>query len=211
MLAFAVLLILAVSAGLFSPRPRFPETREPAVQDKAAQERREAFIKFGQNYFAIAQKADRVNEQAFERLESMTRGSGSIQDVHAAFRKAAEANRAASAEFKALQVPMNLQSQSKLRQSLDTMSKAYDARGLACDILVEWNGDMNDRATAERYGRQVEEINRLTLEGLGYLREAADDNKLTKEDAQEFLPADVSCDSYEMRDGAFRADAIPWR
>ncbi len=200
MLAVAALLILTVGAGLFGPGARLPQIGEQEVGDEAAQKRRETFVEFGRDYFAIVQKADRINEQAFSELQSLVQGSGSIEDMHAAFRKAADANSRASAELRALPVPQGLLSQSKLRQSVDMMSKAYAARKLACEVLAEWNGDVDDQVTAERYRRHVAEVNQLTTEGLRRLGEAAKDNGLTREDAEKFVPAT-----------AFRADVIPWR
>lgn len=186
-IAVGVVLILTVMAGLFGPQPRQPQTRPPDVSVEDT--RRDVFIQFGKQYFAIAHRADTLNEAAFAQLEAFRRGDSSIGDARAAFRKAAEANARASAEFKRLSVPAALSSQSKLRQSLDTMSEAYDARRRACEIIAGWNGDLNDRTTLERYRQQVVEINRLTVEGLRRLGEASRDNGLTRDDSREFLPA----------------------
>ena len=200
-IAVGVILLLTVGAGLFSPQTRLLR-KQPGVQDKAMRERREAFIRFGRSYFAIARKADEFNEKGFRELDAVARGNGSIEDLHAAFRDAAEANGRAAAEFKMLIVPHTLQSRLKIRQSLNTMSMAYDARKRACEILVAWNGDTGDQATAEIYRRQVEEINRLTMEGLKYLGDAAGDNGLTRDDVQKFLPAGF------MKSDAFRTSPI---
>ena len=203
-IAAVVILLLAVGAGLLGPRPRLPQTAEQPVRGEASEDRREAFMDFGKTYFAVAQRADKVSEQAFKELDALAQGGGSIEDVHAVFRNAADANEKASEEFKALPVPPTLLSQSKVRQSLDVMSEAYDARRRACEIIIAWDGDINDRSVAESYGRQAERINRLTLEGLRHLGAAAKDNGLTKEDAEKFLPAASLLKARE-----FRVDAIP--
>ena len=188
-IAVAAVLVLTIAAGLFSPRPRLQKTRQAGTGGRVAQQRRGEFVEFGKAYFAVARDADRFNEAAFGELDALTQGGGSIEQVRAAFRKAADADARASAEFEALPVPPNLLSRSKLRLSLDTMSKAYDARRRACETLATWNGDVNDRRTAETYRVQSEEVNRLTLEGLRHLGAAAADNELTTDDAGKFLPA----------------------
>jgi len=184
-IAVAAIFIFAVAAGLFSPRPRLPSGQRPQAQDL---KRREAFVRFGREYFAIAARADEFNEKAFKELDALVRGNGSIGDVHTAFAEAGKANERASAEFKELAVPPELLSQSKVRQSLDVISEAYDLRRQACDTIIGWNGDIQDSATAEKYQQQAEEVNRLTMEGLRHLGNAAADNGITKDDARKFLP-----------------------
>ena len=199
-LALAALLIFVVAAGLFNQRPG---SRQTAVAPKVTHEE---FILFGREFFAIATRADKASEEAFKALEAMIRGGGSIEQVHSAFQEASAANGRASDEFKVLEIPASLQSQPKLRQSVDTMSKAYYARKLACDIMVSWNGDLSDQQIADKYRRQVEDINRLTQEGLGYLAEAARDNDITQDDARRFLPAAIFSER-----SPFQRNAVPWR
>ena len=206
LIAVSAILLLTIAAGLFSPQPRRPGfIRNPQMQarDKEARQRREVFVQFGRTYFAIAARADKYNEAGFKALEKMARGNGSLSDVHSTFTRAGQANARAAEEFRSAKIPSNLRSRQKLRQSLDTMSRAYDARRHACETIAAWNGDTNDRATAQIYRSQAEEINRLTLEGLRYLGGAADDNGLTREDVDKFLPA--------ARAKAFGADAIGMR
>lgn len=199
-LAIGSILLLVVGASLFNSRPA---SRHPAPPRSHT---REAFIQFGREFFVIAKSADKVSEQAFKTLQSKIQGSGSMEEVHSAFQEASDANRRASDDFMKLKIPQSLQSQSKLRLSVATMSKAYYARKLACDILVEWNGDLNDQQTGEKYRRQVEDINRLTQEGLGYLADAANDNGVTEEDARRFVPSAIFSEK-----NVFNADQIPWR
>lgn len=189
-LAIGAILVLTIVASLFSPRQRvdLPTRREPPSTAPETQQRRDEFVKFGKEYFAIAARADKYNEEGFAQLDKFMRGHSTIGNVHDAFAKAAKANSKAAKEFKALNIPDNLISKDKLRQSLDIMSDAYEARRRACEILVGWNGDMRDQTTAQRYSVQAEEINRLTLEGLQLLGAAADDNGLTRDDVEKFLP-----------------------
>lgn len=189
-LALGALLVLTIAAGLFSPRQRvdLPTRREPPSTSPEAQRRRDDFVKFGKEYFAIAARADKYNEAGFRQLNRFVRGNNTIGNVHDAFAEAAKANGKAAKEFKTLKIPDNLNSKDKLRQSLDIMSDAYEARRRACEILVSWNGDMRDETTAQRYSAQAQEINRLTLEGLRLLGAAADDNGLTRDDVEKFLP-----------------------
>jgi len=206
LIAISAILLLTIGAGLFSPqarRPRSPQGAETRDRDKEARQRREAFVRFCRTYFTIAARADRYNEAGFRELEKMAKGNGSLGDIHLAFARAGEANAKAAEEFKSAEIPSNLRSKSKLRQSLDTMSNAYDARRRACKTIAAWNGDVNDRATGQIYRSQAEEVNRLTLEGLRHLGAAADDNGLTKEDVEKFLPA--------ARAKTFGADAIRLR
>lgn len=198
-LALAAVLLFVVGGSLFSIRPK-PKQAPVRTKDTT-----EDFIRFGREFFAITRRADTASEQAFKALEAMLQGGGSIEDVHSAFREASTANAQASAEFKALAIPKSLQSQSKLRQSVDTMSRSYYARKLACDILVDWGGDLNDQEIAGRYRGQVEDINRLTQEGLSYLAEAARDNGITQDDARRFLPAAIFSEK-----NPFEAAGIPW-
>lgn len=187
---FAILFFTAV-AGLFSGRGRYVQRSPQPARDPAMQARREAFTQFGKDYFAIARKADVYNEAAFGELDKMAKGSGSIKRVNAAFSKAGEANTKAAGEFEALQVPQSLLSREKIRQSRDSMSESYKARSRACDILANWNGDTNDKSVAGRYGNEVQEINRLTMDGLRYLGEAANDNGLSRDDLRRFLSSDI--------------------
>lgn len=198
MLALLAVLLIAAAAGLFSPRP--------GSKPNIAAETREEFIQFGKDFFAIARKADQSSEQAFKALESMLQGGGSIEDVHSAFREASTANGQAANDFKGLEIPASLQSQSNLTKSVDAMSRAYYARKLACDILVDWNGDLNDQVIADKYTRQVQDINRLTQEGLALLANAARDNGITEDDASRFLPAAILSE-----ESPFQSFAVPWR
>lgn len=186
-LAAIAILILTIGAGLFSPES--PLRGPPGDGDEANRERREAFVRFGREFFAITAEADTASEDAFRRLDAYFHGVGSIEDVHAAFREAADANRAASDGFGELSVPPELVSGEKIRQSLDTMSESYDTRRQACGTILAWDGDINDRATAERYRRQAEEISRLTTQGLNQLGEASRDNGLPNQDVRRFLPS----------------------
>ena len=206
LIAVSAILLLTVAASLFSPQPRrpsFTQNQQTQAQDKEAGRRREAFVQFGKVYFAIAAGADKYNEAGFRELDKMARGSASLNNVHSTFAKAGEANAKAAEEFKAVSIPANLRSRSRLRQSLDTMSNAYGTRRRACETIAGWNGDVNDQATAQIYRSHADEINRLTLEGLRYLGEAADNNGLTREDVEKFLPAAGSTKAV-----TFGADAI---
>ena len=198
-LAIGGVLLIVAGASLFSSRPALRRP-SPAVSDT-----RKDFVQFGKQFFAISQKADVVSENAFKVLQSEIRNKVSIEKVHSAFRRASDANRQASGEFKVLAIPPSLRSQSKLRQSVDTMSRSYYARKLACDILAAWDGNLDDQQTADNYRRQVEDINRLTQEGLSYLADAANDNGITQDDAKRFLPGAIF---YEKN--PFEAYRIPW-
>lgn len=199
-IAIGVLLILTLGVGLLSTRG----TRQPAnrtnTRASASPEVRQAFIGFGKQYFAIADRADNQNEAAFKVLRSYAGGNNSIEEVHSAFRTATDGNRRASQEFKALRVPQQCTSREKMQRSLDTISRAYDARRRACETIVGWNGDANDQATADRYRKQAEEVNTLTREGLTYLGEAASENGLTADDVKKFLPSAM---------GEFHTDPMP--
>lgn len=205
-IAVAALLILTVAAGLFSPRPRLPGIQQPGATDKATLARREAFVRFGREYFTIAAKADNLSEAAFSQTDAFVRRNGSLDEVHAAFLKAGQANAEASKAFENLAVPQELLSQSKVMNSLDATSKSYELRSRACRTMVDWNGDVKDHATAEKYRQQADEINRLTIEGLHKLGEAARDNGLTDEDARKFLPTQES-----LKASLFDGTAIPWQ
>lgn len=187
-IAIAVIFVLTIAAGLYGPQPRLLRRPQPPVQGEANQQRREAFVQFGKVFFATAARADRLNQAAFQELNAYTRGSGSIEGVHAIFAKASSANSRAAAEFRKLAIPSGLQSQPKLRRSLDMMSESYNARRQACETILGWNGDLQDRVTADRYRQQAYEINQLTMQGLRLLGEAADDNGLTKDDSEKFIP-----------------------
>jgi hypothetical protein len=189
LLAISAVLILTIAAGLFSPKPQtdFP-TRSKTPESIEDQKRREAFVNFGKEYFAIAARADKHNEAGFKELEKLSQGHGSIKDVHNAFAIAAKANAKAAKEFRSLKIPPNLRSKDKLRQSLDTMAKAYEARMQACQIITKWNGNVNDRVTAKKYQAKATEINNLTFESLRLLGIAANDNGLTQDDVEKFLP-----------------------
>lgn len=187
-IAAALVLIVVFSASLLSPVTRFARGTRTAPDSGVSEENRHAFIEFGRGYFAVADRADRVSERAFKMLESMTKGNGSLEQVHRAFRTAAEANAQASEQFRALDVPSGLESQSKIRKSLALLADAYDGRRRICEMMASWNGDMNDKELAARYRAAAEDVNRLTMEGLRYLGEAAGDNQLTREDVEQFVP-----------------------
>ena len=200
MLAAGAILLIVAGASLYNSHPSL---RKPAAQTTA---NREEFVRFGRAFFAITTRADKASEQAFKTLQTMVNGNGSIEEVHSAFRTASTANRRASDEFKVLDIPPSLQSQSKLSQSTDTMSKSYYARKVACDILVDWNGDLNDQEIADKYRRQVQDINHLTQEGLSQLADAARDNGVTENDVRKFLPSAIFSEV-----NPFAAHKIPWR
>ena len=202
-IAAALVLILALGTGMLGTKARFAGGRRDDGSNPVIEQRRAAFIRLGQSCFEIADRADQASEKAFSRLESMVRGEGSLDDVHRAFREASKANGRASAEFSRLSVPPELISGSKIRKSLDTLSQAYDGRRKICDMLVTWDGDVNNKTVVARYQSAAEDVNRLTAEGLQYLGEAAGDNELTREDVEKFAPP-----SPETA-GLF--GALPWR
>ena len=202
-IAVALVLIVAFSASLLSPVTRFARSTRTAPDGETAVGNRQAFIRFGRGYFAVADKADRESERAFKMLESTVKGTGSLNQVHDAFRKAAEANAQASEEFRALEVPSSLESQSKIRKSLGLLSDAYDGRRRICEMMASWNGDVDDRELTARYRTAAEDVNRLTIEGLKYLGEAAGDNQLTREDVEKFVPPAPT--------SAAMLDPSPWR
>lgn len=186
-MATVILLVLAVTASLYDRRTPGPSpSPSPSEANNA---RREDFIRFGKQYFAIAERADKVNERAFAEIERMAQGESSIEAVHEAFSAAAQANGQAAREYKELEIPDSLTSRSKISQSLDIISQAYDHRRRACEIVVGWNGDPQDSETAERYRVEAETVNRLTREALQHLGEAATANGVTREDVQRFVPS----------------------
>lgn len=201
--ALGLILIVVVAAGLFSPQPG--QEDRAVVQEEVDPERREAFVAFGQTYFGIAKKADEVNERAFAEMEALAQGSGSIGRVHEVFLEAARANEVAVEDFKGIQIPGNLLSREKIRQSSDLMSQSYEQRRLACMTLAEWNGDFDDQQTAQEFGVRVEQVNRLTVEGLTQLADAARDNGLTDSDLDRMVPASLM-DAARMWMGI-----SPWR
>jgi len=187
-IAAALVLVIALGTGFLGPKARFAAGRREAAGGASVEQRRQAFIGFGRSCFAIADRADQVSEEAFKALEDMARGNGKLDRVHRAFRSAAQANARASKEFRSLGVPSDLLSQVKIRQSLDKLSEAYDGRRRICEMLVTWNGDVNDRETIARYESQADTVNQLTSDGLRYLGEAAGENQLTREDVEKFVP-----------------------
>lgn len=201
-IAIIALLVLSIGAGLYSPQPRFPQNNEPAADDPESLARRESFVGLGQSFFGIADRADKYNETAFQELDAFIRDNSTIDRVNASFAEAGIANTKAAEEYKALQIPENLLDQDGLRKSLDSMSESYNARRRACDILSTWNGDLEDEETANRYQKEVRDINRLTMDGLRQLGEAATTNGLTQEDVERFLPANT------LRLDLFAGDAI---
>jgi hypothetical protein len=203
MLAAALVLIIVIGASLHSPMGRKLGDKAAPSTDAATQARREAFIQFGKDYFAIAIKADEVNRVAFDTLQAMVQGGGSLDQVHGAFRKAADANARAATDLKALPIPTSLRSQDKLRQSIDSISRSFAMRHDVCLLLVQWNGDTKDQATAMQYNAMGEKINKLTEDGLNYLGEAAKDNELTSDDVRKFVPEQVR-QSMQM-------GALPWQ
>ena len=187
---FAILIFTAV-AGVFSGQGRYVQHSPQLANDPAMQARREVFTQFGKDYFAIARKADVYNEAAFGELDKMPKGNGSIKRVNDAFSKAGAANKKAAEEYNALRIPQGLLSREYIRKSIDSMSASYEARSRACNILANWNGDTNDKSVAGRYGNEVQKINSLTMDGLRYLGEAANDNGLSRDDLRRFLPSDI--------------------
>lgn len=202
-LALALILIISIGASLYSPVTRKLGGKTAQPTDAATQALRDAFVEFGKKYFAIALKADRVNRVAFDALQAKVQGGGTLDQVHSAFRKAADANAQAAAELDALTIPTSLRSQDKLRLSIDSISQSFAMRHDVCMLLVQWNGDTKDQATADRYNSMGEKINKLTEDGLTYLGEAAKDNQLTSDDVRKFVPAEVG-QSMQM-------NALPWR
>jgi hypothetical protein len=186
--AAALVLILAFGAGLLGPRTRFAAGRKDEEQRPDVEQRRQAFIELGQSCFEIADRADQTSEKAFGALERMVRKEGSLDQVHQAFKDASAANGRASTQFRSLPISPVLVSESKIRKSLDTLSQAYDGRRRICDMLVAWDGNVENRTVIARYQTEAEDVNRLTTEGLKYLGEAAGDNELTREDIEKFAP-----------------------
>jgi hypothetical protein len=202
-LAAALVLIIAIGASLHSPMSRGLGNKPAQPADASTQARREAFIGFGKKYFAIAMKADEVNRVAFDTLQAMVQGGGTLDQVHSAFRRAAGANARAAAELNALGIPASLKSQDKLKRSIDSISQSFAVRHDVCVLLVQWNGDTKDQATASRYNSMGEKINKLTEDGLNYLGEAAKDNQLTSDDVRRFVPEQVR--------QSMQLNALPWQ
>lgn len=190
-IAVAVIFLLTVVAGLFGPEPRkgTSPAERPAADGKSSLERRQAFVRFGKQYFAIARKTDDLNEKAFVELERLGRGQGSPAKVKAAFRGAADANRLAAAQYKTLAVPAVLLAQEKCQDAMNTMSDAFEARRRACEIVVRWTDDTESQTLAGQYARHADEVNRLTAAGLAALGAAAEANGVTEDDVRRFLPA----------------------
>ncbi|MHB1000618.1 MAG: hypothetical protein ACYC27_15365 [Armatimonadota bacterium] len=188
-LALGVLLILTLGASLFSPRTRLPNFNPAPNGNANDPAKRQAFIQFGKDYFAVAKKADEPSEAAFKEMDAFVKGNSSIDNVHASFIEAAAANARASDEFRTISIPNNLSSQDKLRKSLDSISNSYDIRREACEILAVWNGDVRDSATSRKYTELSKQINDSTRESLRNMMEAARDNGLTMDDIKEFAPA----------------------
>lgn len=186
-LALGMILLIGAAAYLFSPAHR-GVTGGPS-SDPVVQARRDAFVEFGKQYFAMADRADNANQAAFNALQAMTQPTGSIDAVHTAFQTASDANAQAASGFRTLNIPSNLVSQDKLQHSLDVVAQSYDKRREACDLMVVWNGDVNDKATSDKYNALAGDINRLTQDGMNSLGEAARDNQLTEDDVKKFLPA----------------------
>lgn len=203
MLVLVALLIFSIAASLYSGRGRneSPRGRGPDV-------RKQDFIDFGKAYFAIAYKADKSSKAAFDELRSLGEGKGSIERVHDAFRQAAVANGKAAEEFRMLDIPQTLTSQSDLNESVNVMSQAYTAKQEACEVILSWNGDENDRTVADKYMSKVHEIHQLSDEGLRHLVQAANDNGLTRDDIREFAPK--AAESAKLSSAAFQAWLL-WR
>ena len=196
-----VLLLFLVIAGVLTRADRPGNS----VNVEATDAQREAFIEFGREYFAIAQQADRQNEAAFAELENFSRGDGDLERVHSVFEVAGMANSKAAEQFRALSIPSNLASREKIRSSLDVMAESYEARSRACAILADWNGDMEDRELTGKYRTEVESINKLTVEGLRQLGEAASDNGVGRDDIRRIVPGGA------MRTNMFDTRVAPFK
>lgn len=201
-LVAGLVLIIVVGAGLWSPVRRMTGTTT-APSDPATKAQRESFVSFGKSFFAPIVVAEKANKAAFDALDANVQRGGSLDDVHARFRTAADANGRAATQLRALSIPPNLQSRDKIRKSIDLVSESFDVRRDVCLLLVAWNGDMNDRNTVDKYNGMAKRVNSLTQDGLRQLAEAARDNHLTEDDARRFLPAKMS-QSMQM-------SASPWK
>jgi hypothetical protein len=189
-LALAAVLLISVTARLWDLGGGAPSAPGARQRSDTGLEKRGVFVEFGREYFAIADRADKISESAFQELNSFVGGNGSVDGVRAAFRKASVANARASWEFKQLAIPSALASRDKLRRSLDLISRSYTARQRACDVIAGWNGDVNDRAASSKYEEYVQEVDMLTSEALSHFKVASQDNGLTEDDYRKFMPGE---------------------
>ncbi|MDH7482842.1 MAG: hypothetical protein QHH26_12830 [Armatimonadota bacterium] len=184
--AILAILLLTVMASVFSLRSKV-QNGNPQTP-RIVLERREAFADFGREFFAIAHKADQVNERAFAELGKLSKHTGDLARVQDAFSDASLANKNASSRYKALVVPRVLVSREQLRQAADLMSSAYTARSQACDIVVLWTSSPRSKDIAQKYNSQIGKINALTMKSLRILVLAAKDNGIAIDDLRQLLP-----------------------
>ncbi|MCL6518772.1 MAG: hypothetical protein K6T99_02990 [Armatimonadetes bacterium] len=184
--ALLAILFLTVMASVFGPRLKVQNgnLKTPRI----VLDRREAFAEFGREFFAIAHKADQVNERAFVELSKLARHNGDLARVQDAFSDASLANKNASSRYKALVVPGVLVSREQLRQAADLMSSAYTARSRACDIVVLWASSPQSKDIAQKYSSQIGKIDVLTMKSLRILVLAAKDNGIAIDDLRRLLP-----------------------
>jgi len=182
--SIVAILVLALAAGLFDRPTNRPDSPGTAQTSK----NRLQFIEFGQTFFAIAQTADKINEQAFEELDKFTRQQRSARSLKSAFARASMANRRAAEKYKNLDVPSALSAQKKCREAVDKIAESFTARRNACEAVIQWADDPNDKQIAQRYARHAQDVTTLTQAGLTAFADAAKRNGVTDQDAHEFLP-----------------------
>lgn len=196
------ILLLTFAAGLFN-RPA-PDAQQEDPSSGSPQ--REAFIAFGKQFFAIAQGADQTNEQGFRELERFSRQQGNADSVKSAFRKAAIANHEAAAKYERLRIPPELAARDKLRVAVEKVGQSFTEREQACEAVIRWADNPDDREIAQEYAQHAQNVNTLTQDGLREFAEAAQANGVTDEDAREFLPQNVQHKATQFRTAPIGGD-----
>lgn len=197
------LLLLTFGAGLFDRPARTPSAPGTPPDSRNPQE----FIRFGKAFFAIAQGADKLNEQGFKELDKFTRHQRNAAGLKSAFRKASLANHEAAAGYRRLEIPDSLAAQDKCRLAVDRIGESFRARERACETIIRWADDSNNQDIAREYAKHATNINTLTQEGLAAFAEAAQANEVTGEDAREFLPEAIRQKVTQFRMAPLAQDA----